>query len=146
MIDIEQYRITLNRKLRGFHIITDEIYDKCNDIRIFEKGIINIHLLHTSASLSINENADPTVREDMESFFNRIVPEDDLSLYKHIYEGADDMTSHIKNSILGSTLNVSISNGKLNLGRWQGIYLCEHRNNSSERNLVITIIGKKYEE
>ncbi len=90
--------------------------------------------------LTINENADPTVREDFETYFNRSVPED-MSLYKHVYEGADDMTSHIKSSVLGSSVSIPITDGKFNLGTWQGVYLCEHRNHGGARKLVITLIG-----
>jgi secondary thiamine-phosphate synthase enzyme len=104
-------------------------------------GIANILIKHTSASLSINENADPTVRDDMENFFNRLVPEEP-HLYQHTMEGLDDMTSHIKATTIGSSLTIPITAGRFNLGTWQGIFLCEHRNNPRSRTLVITAIGE----
>ena len=109
-------------------------------MQIYRQGIANIFIKHTSASLSINENADPSVRTDMETHFNLMVPED-AAHYEHTLEGPDDMTSHIKTSILGSSLSIPVTGGKLNLGTWQGIYLCEHRNNGGSRKIVITITG-----
>lgn len=139
MISIQK-EISLSPKPRGFHLITREVLAEVPEIKDIQIGIAHIHIKHTSASLTINENADPTVREDFETYFNRSVPED-MSLYKHVYEGADDMTSHIKSSILGSSVSVPITNGRLNLGIWQGIYLCEHRNNGGPRKLVVTLMG-----
>ena len=104
-------------------------------------GLAHIFIKHTSASLSINENADPDVRTDMETHFNVMVPED-AAYYRHTLEGTDDMTSHIKASILGASVTVPVANGKFNLGTWQGIYLCEHRNNGGSRKIVVTIIGE----
>ena len=101
---------------------------------------MQVFIQHTSAGLTINENADPTVRTDFETFFNRTVPED-ISLYEHTLEGTDDMTSHIKSSLLGSSVSIPITNGELNLGTWQGIYLCEHRNHGGPRKIIVTLIG-----
>ena len=138
--EVIQKFISLSPKSRGFHIISKEVMNSLKEISFIEAGTLHIFIQHTSASLSINENADPTVREDFESFFNRTVPEN-TSLYKHTLEGTDDMTSHIKSSLLGASVTIPITNGKLNLGTWQGIYLCEHRNNGGSRNLVCTIMG-----
>ncbi|MBP3191234.1 secondary thiamine-phosphate synthase enzyme YjbQ [Natronogracilivirga saccharolytica] len=135
-----QQQITLRPRSRGFHLVTDEIVsqlDKLSDMRI---GLAHIHIMHTSASLTINENADPTVREDFEMHFTRTVPED-TSMYKHTLEGPDDMTSHIKASILGPSLTIPVSNGRLSMGTWQGIYLCEHRNRGGARALTVTLHG-----
>jgi len=135
-----QTKITLSPKARGFHLITDEILNKVPDLKEIKTGIAHIFIQHTSAGLSLNENADPSVRRDFETHFNRMVPED-TSLFEHTLEGSDDMTSHIKSSILGHSVSVPVSNGRFNLGTWQGIYLCEHRNRGGSRSLVITIIG-----
>lgn len=136
-----QKEITLSPKPRGFHIITDEVIKEIPEIKNIKTGIAHIFIKHTSASLTINENADPSVRRDFESHFKRMVPED-TSLYEHTLEGPDDMTSHIKSSLLGHSVTIPITDGKLNLGTWQGIYLCEHRNNGGSRKLVITLNGK----
>ncbi len=138
-----QKEITLNRKSRGFHIITDEILSGINEISDYKVGILHIHINHTSASLTINENADSTVRDDMESHFNQYVPEN-APYYKHTFEGSDDMPAHIKSSILGSSITIPITDGRLNLGTWQGIYLCEHRNSGNQRKLTTTINGEKF--
>lgn len=135
-----QKEFILKPKSRGFHIITDEIIQSIPELREIKQGMANIFIKHTSASLSINENADPSVRTDMETHFNIMVPED-ADHYEHTFEGPDDMTSHIKTSILGSTLTIPITNSKLNLGIWQGIYLCEHRNHAVGRKIVVTFIG-----
>ena len=132
--------IKLHSKPRGFHLITNEVLESIPTIKKFKSGFAHIFIQHTSASLTINENADPTVRQDFETFFNRTVPEDS-SLYKHVFEGTDDMTSHIKSSLLGSSISIPITNGKFNLGTWQGIYLCEHRNYGDARKLVVTLMG-----
>ena len=136
-----QKEIKLKPKQRGFHLITDEILSKFPELVKIKIGLAHIFIKHTSASLTINENADPDVRTDMEAYFNKTVPEN-ATYFKHTSEGLDDMTSHIKSSILGSSITVSITNGKLNLGTWQGIYLCEHRNNSYPRKIVITVYGE----
>lgn len=136
-----QKEILLKERSRGFHIITGEILSNIPGISDINTGIANIFIKHTSASLSINENADPDVRIDMETHFNKMVPED-KSYYLHTAEGPDDMTSHIKASILGSSLSIPVTNGRLNLGTWQGIYLCEHRNHGGRRKIVVTVFGE----
>ncbi len=139
MITIQK-ELLLKPRTRGFHIITDDVLAHLPELKDIKHGIANIFIKHTSASLSINENADPSVRTDMETHFNIMVPED-ANHYEHTLEGLDDMTSHIKNSILGSSLSIPVTNGNLNLGTWQGIYLCEHRNNGGSRKIVVTLIG-----
>lgn len=139
-----QKELTLKPCPRGFHLITDEIIYGVADINKFKVGIVNIFIQHTSASLSLNENASPDVRTDLESYFNKFVPENE-TYYEHRFEGADDMPAHIKSSILGASLNIPIKDGRLNLGTWQGIYLCEHRNNGGSRKIIITIFGETYE-
>jgi len=135
-----QKEIIISKKSRGFHSITDEIILQFPEMNNIQVGLCQIFIKHTSASITINEDADPTVLQDFESHFNYMVPENQ-SYYKHTYEGADDMPAHLKSSILGSSIQIPITQGKLNLGTWQGIYLCEHRNNASSRKLVITILG-----
>jgi len=136
-----QKEISLNPRPRGFHLITNEILQKIQEIGDISIGTMEIFIKHTSASLTINEDADPTVRDDFESHFNQIVPEN-APYYKHTIEGPDDMPSHLKSSILGSSVTIPITNGTLNLGTWQGIYLCEHRNHGSSRSVVLTLTGK----
>lgn len=143
-MQIFQYNITIKPKRRGCHIITNEIGSRLPELKKIKSGIAFIFLKHTSASLTINENADPTVRTDLENYLNLLVPEKP-DLYEHTLEGLDDMTSHIKNSLLGCSLTIPITNGQFNLGTWQGIYLVEHRNHAHSRNLVITILGEEYE-
>lgn len=138
---IIQKEILLKARPRGFHLITKEITDQLKDLSEISKGIANIFIKHTSASVSINENADPTVRQDMERYFNESVPED-AGYYLHTFEGTDDMTSHIKASIIGSNVSIPVTNGTFNLGTWQGIYLCEHRNNGGSRKIVVTVYGE----
>lgn len=135
-----QKELVLSPKSRGFHLVTEEIMDAIPEIKGISVGIFQAFIKHTSASLTINENADPTVRQDFESHFNEFVPER-APYYRHTYEGDDDMPAHIKSSLLGSSVSVPISNGRLNLGTWQGIYLCEHRNYGGARKLVVTVIG-----
>ena len=135
-----QTKITLENYSRGFHIITDKILIKIPKIIEIRSGLLNLFIQHTSASISINENSDPTVREDLESHFNKLIPENQM-YYKHIFEGPDDIPAHIKSSILGSSLCIPITNGELALGVWQGIYLCEHRNNADKRSILITMNG-----
>jgi secondary thiamine-phosphate synthase enzyme len=137
-----QKEITLKAKPRGFHLITSEILSQIPELKNISVGIAHIMIKHTSASLTINENADPSVRADMETYFNRAVPESDSRHYDHTLEGTDDMTSHIKASILGASVTVPVTNGRFNLGTWQGIYLCEHRNYGGARKIVVTIIGE----
>ena len=138
-----QKEISLNPRPRGFHLITNEILQKIQEIGDISIGTMEIFIKHTSASLTINEDADPTVRDDFESHFNQIVPEN-APYYKHTIEGPDDMPSHLKSSILGSSVTIPITNGTLNLGTWQGIYLCEHRNHGGSRSVVLTLTGKKF--
>ncbi|WP_338360110.1 secondary thiamine-phosphate synthase enzyme YjbQ [Yeosuana marina] len=125
---------------RGFHLITDIIIEGIPEIRDINIGQLQVFIKHTSASLTINENADYTVRTDFESHFNKMIPEN-ASYYKHTYEGSDDIPAHIKSSVLGSSVQIPITNGKLNMGIWQGIYLCEHRNYGGSRQLVVTAFG-----
>ena len=131
-----QKEISIGPYKRGFHIISNKIF---NELPILT-GIVHVFIKHTSASLTINENADPSVREDFETHFNKMVPEE-ANYFKHIIEGPDDMTSHIKSSLLGSSISFPVKNGIPQTGTWQGIYLCEHRNSGGKRNLVITAIG-----
>ena len=133
-----QKTIQLPPFAKGFHLITDKILREIPNVN----GIVQVFIQHTSASLTINENADPTVRMDFETFFNNLVSEDN-SNFLHTDEGPDDMTSHIKSSLLGSSVSFPIKNGKPEWGLWQGIYLCEHRKNPRKRNLFITLIGEK---
>jgi len=135
-----QKEIILPKHPRGFHIITDHIVGAIPQIENIYTGTLNVFIKHTSASLTINENADPTVQIDFESHFNKTVPEN-ASYYKHTFEGSDDMPAHLKSSILGSSITIPISGGKLNLGTWQGIYLCEHRDSAANRKIVLTING-----
>ena len=134
---VDQKEITLNAYPRGFHLITDEVTKHLPKIT----GVVNVFIQHTSASLTINENADPTVREDFETHFNKMVSEKE-TYFKHTLEGPDDMTSHIKSSVLGSSVNFPIKNGVPLLGVWQGIYLCEHRNGEKVRKIIITSYGE----
>ena len=136
-----QKEISLNPRQRGFHLITDEVLKHFPEVQEIEVGTMQVFIKHTSASLTINEDADPTVRADFESHFNQMVPEN-APYYQHTFEGPDDMPAHLKSSILGSSVNIPITDGKLNLGTWQGIYLCEHRNRGGSRKLVVTIQGK----
>lgn len=134
---IHQETITLSAKPRGFHLITSEIEKALLSMPSIETGLLHLFIKHTSASISINENADPSVREDMENFFTDIA--DDKPYYIHTYEGADDMPAHIKASMLGNSLTIPITNGRMNLGTWQGIYLGEHRDYGGSRRIVVTL-------
>ena len=134
---IFQKEISLPPFPRGFHLITGYISEELPKM----SGMLNVFIKHTSASLTLNENADPTVRQDFETHFNVLVPET-ANYYLHTLEGPDDMTSHIKSSLLGSSVNIPLQNGQLLLGTWQGIYFCEHRNHGGARNLVITVVGE----
>lgn len=136
-----QKEIRLKPRSRGFHLITDEVLRELPELKGFKIGMMNVFIMHTSASLTINENADPTVRQDFESWFNRAVPEDAPYLL-HQDEGADDMPAHIKASILGASLNIPIRDGRPALGTWQGIYLCEHRDNGGSRRIMVTLQGE----
>ena len=139
---VVQKEITLKPRPRGFHLITSEIVSQLSELENIKTGVAHIFIQHTSASLTINENADPSVRSDMETYFNKAVSEKEAHLYKHTLEGTDDMTSHIKASILGSSVSVPITNGRFNLGTWQGVYLCEHRNYGGARDIIVTLIGE----
>ncbi|GAA3657210.1 secondary thiamine-phosphate synthase enzyme YjbQ [Flavivirga jejuensis] len=136
-----QKEINLQPYTRGFHLITDVILNEIPGIKQINVGQLQVFIKHTSASLTINENADHTVRTDFESHFNVMVPEN-TSYYKHTYEGSDDMPAHIKASLLGTSVQIPITNGKLNLGIWQGIYLCEHRNSGGIRTIIVTAFGE----
>ncbi len=125
---------------RGFHLITQHIKREFPELSEIKTGILHVFIQHTSASLTINENADPTVRVDFESHINQMVPEN-APYYEHTTEGADDMPAHIKASLMGSSVSVPITNGELNMGTWQGIYLCEHRNRGGNRKLMLTAYG-----
>jgi secondary thiamine-phosphate synthase enzyme len=138
---IFQQAISLPQKRRGFHLITTEVIRALPHISEIKEGLCQVFIQHTSASLTINENADPTVRADFEMFFNKAVPEYDPD-YKHDYEGSDDMPAHLKAALLGSSVLIPIRSGKLALGTWQGIYLCEHRDSGGSRSLVITAWGQ----
>lgn len=136
---IEQIEIKLSPRKRGFHLITDEISSLLPTLP--KKGLLNLFIKHTSCALAINENADPDVRLDLETIFNKIVPEN-APYYMHTLEGSDDMPAHAKSVIVGTSLSIPITNGRLNLGTWQGIYLCEFRNYGGARRIVATIIGE----
>ena len=136
-----QKEITLKPKPRGFHIITHDIEQQAPEIENVKIGIANIFIKHTSASLTLNENVSPDVRSDMEKHFNKMVPEN-APYYDHTMEGPDDMPAHIKSSLLGPSLTIPIKNGRLNMGTWQGIYLCEHRDYGGARKIVVTVNGE----
>jgi len=136
-----QKEIVLKQRKRGFHLVTDEIISRMPEIKNIHAGIMHVFIKHTSASLALNENADPSVRADMESHFNRMIPEN-MPYYEHDTEGPDDMPAHLKSVVIGSSISMPITNGKLNTGIWQGIYLCEHRNFGGPRKIVITIYGE----
>ncbi len=138
---IHQQTIMLPAKKRGFHLITNEIVNSLSRLHEIKTGICHVFIQHTSASLCINENADAAVRRDFEMYFNKAVSENDPD-YIHDTEGSDDMPAHLKAALLGSSVTIPVSNGKLALGIWQGIYLCEHRNYGGRRNLVITAWGE----
>lgn len=133
--------IQLSPKRRGFHLITEEVVRGFPELGRCSVGLCHVFIQHTSASLSINENADPDVRADLERHFSKVVPEN-APYYTHTLEGADDMPAHIKSVSIGSHLVIPVTHGKLALGTWQGIYLCEHRNQGGARNLVVTLHGE----
>ncbi len=126
---------------RGFHLVTPLILDQLSEIKKIRSGLFHLFLQHTSASLTLNENADPTVRMDFETYFNRMIPES-ATYFEHTAEGSDDMPAHIKTALLGSSLMIPITQGRLNLGTWQGIYLCEHRHHGGSRHFVATLWGE----
>lgn len=135
---IQQVEITLRPHVRGFHLVTEEIVRQLPPLP--QTGLLNLFIQHTSAALSINENCDPDVRDDMEQIFNRLIRERE-SWYTHTLEGWDDMPAHAKSTMIGVSLSVPVTRGQLNLGTWQGIYLCEFRNHGGPRRIVATIIG-----
>jgi secondary thiamine-phosphate synthase enzyme len=136
-----QREIKLRSRSRGFHLVTDEVVDAVPEIADLSAGLAHLHILHTSASLTLNENASPDVRRDFESWFNEAVPED-APYWTHTLEGPDDMPAHIKASLMGPSLTVPVGDGRLRLGTWQGIYLCEHRDSGGQRSLVVTLTGE----
>ncbi|MFO1387662.1 secondary thiamine-phosphate synthase enzyme YjbQ [Cellvibrio sp.] len=136
-----QKEFQLKPRSRGFHLVTTEILNQVPELKNVDIGLLHVFIKHTSASLSINENADPTVRQDFEAYFNHAVPENE-PYYKHMDEGSDDLPAHIKASILGNSLSIPVSGGRLNMGIWQGIYLCEHRNHGGSRTIVVTLTGE----
>jgi len=137
-----QKELSVPAKSRGFHLITRDILAAMPELAVIECGLLHVFIKHTSASLAINENADPTVRQDLENHFNHMAPER-APYYRHDYEGDDDMPAHIKNCLLGSSVFIPVTKGKLNLGVWQGVYLCEHRNQGGARKIVLTVFGEK---
>ena len=137
----KQTEVQLKPKTRGFHLITHEVEQALSQLGVVKVGLLHVFIKHTSASLTINENADPTVRQDFESHFNEMIPEN-APYYRHTSEGSDDMPAHLKSSILGSSVTVPVTEGGLNMGTWQGIYLCEHRDHGGARTLVLTLQGE----
>ncbi len=137
-----QRTITLSPRTRGFHLITDEIMRQVPEIGRYRVGLAHIFIQHTSASLALNENADPTVRHDMEVHFNELAPEN-ATYYRHTLEGSDDMPAHLKAVLIGSSLTLPISSGRLHLGTWQGVYLCEHRDQGGSRRVIVTLHGEE---
>jgi secondary thiamine-phosphate synthase enzyme len=135
-----QKEITFRARSRGFHLVTAEILAQIPELKTVRQGLLHVFIKHTSASLTLNENADPTVRKDFESHFNKTIPEN-APYYEHDTEGPDDMPAHLKSSILGSSVSIPVTGGELNLGTWQGIYLCEHRTHGGPRELVLTLLG-----
>lgn len=135
-----QKQIVLQSRKRGFHLVTSEILALLPELSTVRRGILHLFIQHTSASLTMNENADPSVRRDMERHFNELAPEN-APYYTHDEEGPDDMPAHIKSSLLGSSLTIPVTNGTLNLGTWQGIYLCEHRDRGGSRTVIATLMG-----
>ncbi|MBO1114803.1 secondary thiamine-phosphate synthase enzyme YjbQ [Bordetella petrii] len=136
-----QKSLTLAARRRGFHLVTDDILGQLPEIGRIKAGLLHLFIQHTSASLTINENADPTVRADFERYFNHAVRENE-PYYQHTYEGSDDLPAHLKASLLGSSLSIPVGDGRPLLGTWQGIYLCEHRNHGGARTIVATLQGE----
>jgi len=137
-----QKEISLKPRARGFHLVTDEVVSQLPELKNIKVGLMHIIINHTSASITLNENYDPDVRSDMEKYFNRTVKENE-PWFDHNSEGSDDMPAHIKSTLIGISLTIPITNGKLNLGTLQGIYLCEHRNHAGSRTIVVTIFGEE---
>ena len=141
-MNLYQKEISLTPKGRGFYLVTEEIVKQIPEIKKIKTGLMHILIKHTSASITLNENYDPDVRLDMEKYFNRTVKENE-PWYDHKSEGSDDMPAHIKSTLIGNSLTIPITEGELNLGTWQGIYLCEHRNHAGNRKIVVTIFGEE---
>jgi len=139
---VRQQTINLGKFKRGYHLVTNRVESGFAELREVNQGIAHVFIHHTSASLSLNENADPSVRKDLEAFLDRLVPDGDR-LYTHDDEGPDDMPAHVKSSLLGSSLTIPVKNGRFLLGTWQGIYLCEHRDRGEERKITVTVMGSK---
>jgi secondary thiamine-phosphate synthase enzyme len=137
-----QKEIRLRARSRGFHLVTSDIVTQIPELKTIEHGILHVFMKHTSASLTLNENADPTVRADFEKHFNALAPEH-APYFDHDLEGSDDMPAHIKSSLLGCSVSIPVTDGRLNLGTWQGIYFCEHRNRGGARELVVTLLGEE---
>ncbi len=133
---VHQKEIVLKNYRRGYHLITNVILENLPPLP--DQGLLNIFVKHTSAGITLNENADPTVRTDFENFINKMIPEDD-PVYIHTYEGSDDMPAHLKSSVIGASVTIPITNGRLNMGTWQGVYFCEFRNYGGQRKLVLTV-------
>lgn len=140
-----QKEISLKPRERGFHLVTDEIVHQLPELNKIQIGLMHMLIKHTSASITLNENFDPDVRSDMEKYFSQAVKENE-PWYNHNSEGTDDMPAHIKSTLIGNSLTIPITSGKLNLGTWQGIYLCEHRNHAGSRKIIVTISGEKLVE
>ena len=138
-----QKKIVVDAKARGFHLVTSEVLQQIPDIKNFKVGLAHFFLQHTSASLTINENADLSVRVDMEAGFNSLVPENE-NYYTHTLEGPDDMPAHLKSALIGTDLTIPLAQGKLLLGTWQGIYLCEHRDYAGQRTVIVTLTGEQF--
>ncbi len=138
-----QQQLVLSAKKRGFHLVTREMLGQLQQIKEYKVGLAHFFIQHTSASLAINENADPDVRVDLEAYFNHVAPENE-PYYTHILEGSDDMPAHLKSVIIGTSISIPISDGRLALGVWQGIYSCEHRNLSGPRQVIATLSGERY--
>ena len=136
-----QREITLRPRPRGFHLVTDEVESALPELREVQVGLAHLFIRHTSASLTLNENASPDVRRDFESWFNAVVPEN-APFWTHTIEGPDDMPAHTKASVLGPALTLPVSRGRFALGTWQGVYLCEHRDHGGARSLVVTVFGE----
>lgn len=136
-----QKKINMQAQCRGFHLVTDEVVRDIPELKQIKLGLLHLFIQHTSASLAINENADPDVRRDMESYFNQAIPENE-PYFLHVLEGSDDMPAHLKSVVLGGELTIPIADGRLQMGIWQGIYLCEHRTNAGSRCIIATINGE----
>ena len=137
-----QQEIILTARPRGFHLVTEEILQQTPGLKTFRIGLAHLFIQHTSASLAINENADPSVRVDMEAYFSQVAPENE-PYFTHTLEGEDDTPAHLKTVLIGCNLTIPVAQGRLLLGTWQGVYLCEHRNRAGRRRLIITITGEQ---